>query len=30
MSSTEHQDLIKGRYVQIDDNEWKAFPDSVI
>ena len=29
MSSMEHQDLLKGRYVQIDDNEWKAFPSAL-
>lgn len=29
MSSTEHQDLIKGRYIQIDDTEWKAFPEAL-
>jgi len=29
MSSMEHQDLVKGRYVQIDDNEWKAFPSAL-
>ena len=26
MSDVEHQDALKGRYVQIDGNEWKPFP----
>ena len=25
----EHQDQLKGRYVQINDNEWKPFPDAL-
>ena len=26
MSDLEHQEALKGRYVQIDGNEWKPFP----